>query len=100
MHGTTAKIRLKVFENRVLRKMFGPKKEEVTRHRREVHNEEVYDLYSLPYVIWMVKSRRISCGGASGREAETHTWSWLGRLKEDHLVDMGVDDRTVLNRMF
>ena len=39
-------------------------------------------------------------GGASGREAEMHTWSWSERLKEDHLVDMVVDDRTVLNRMF
>jgi hypothetical protein len=73
MHGATVKIRLKVFENRVLRKMIGPKKEEVTRHRREVHNEELHDLYSLPNIIWMIKSRRILCGGASGREAEMHT---------------------------
>ena len=39
-------------------------------------------------------------GRASGREVEMHSWSWLGRLKEDHLVGMGVDDRTVLNMIF
>jgi hypothetical protein len=46
-----------VFENRVQRKMFGPKKEEVRRHRREVYNEQLHDLYSLPNIIWVIKSR-------------------------------------------
>jgi len=48
-----------VLENRVQRKMFGRKKEEVTRYRREVQNEELRDLCTLPNIIWVIKSRRI-----------------------------------------
>jgi hypothetical protein len=43
--------RLRVFENRVLRRIFGPKKDEVTREGRKLHNEELNDLYSLPNII-------------------------------------------------
>ena len=49
--------RLKVFENRVLRKVFGPKRDEVTGERRKLHNEELNDLYSLPNIVRVVKSR-------------------------------------------
>jgi hypothetical protein len=47
---------LRVFENRVLRKTFGPKKDEVTGEWRILHNEE---LYSSPNIIWMIKSERM-----------------------------------------
>jgi hypothetical protein len=40
--------RLRVFENRVMRKIFGPKRDEVTGEWRRLHNEELYDLYSSP----------------------------------------------------
>jgi hypothetical protein len=43
--------RLRVFENRVLRRMFGPKRDEVTGERRKLHNEELRDLYSSPSII-------------------------------------------------
>jgi hypothetical protein len=43
--------RLRVFENRVLRKMFGPKRDEVTGDFRRLHNEELCDLYSSPNII-------------------------------------------------
>ena len=49
--------RLRVFENRVLRRVFGPKRDEVTGEWRKLHNEELSDLYSLPNIVRMVKSR-------------------------------------------
>jgi hypothetical protein len=55
--------RLRVFENRVLRRIFGSKRDEVTGERRKLHNEELHDLYSLPSVIRIIKSRRMSWAG-------------------------------------
>jgi hypothetical protein len=49
---------LKVFENRVLRKVFGPKRDEVTGEWRKLHNEELNDLYSLPNIVLVAKSGR------------------------------------------
>jgi hypothetical protein len=49
--------RLRVFENRVLRRLFGPKRDEVTGERRKLHNEELHNLYSSPDIIRQVKSR-------------------------------------------
>jgi len=47
--------RLKVFENRVSRRIFVPKRDEVTGEWRKLHNEELYGLFSLPYIIRVVK---------------------------------------------
>jgi hypothetical protein len=49
--------RLKVFENRVLRRIFGPKRDKVTGEWRRQHNEELNDLYSSPNIIRVIKSR-------------------------------------------
>ena len=49
--------RLRVFENRMLMKVFGPKRDEVTGEWRKLHNEELNDLYSLPSIVRVVKSR-------------------------------------------
>jgi len=49
--------RLRVFENRVLRRIFGPEKDEVTGEWRKLHNEELNDLYCSPNIVRVVKSR-------------------------------------------
>jgi hypothetical protein len=48
-----------VFENRVLRRIFGPKRDEVTGNWRKLHNGELHNLYSSPKIIRMIKSRRM-----------------------------------------
>jgi hypothetical protein len=53
------KRRLRVFENRVLRRVFGSKRNEVTGEWRKLHNEDLNDLYSLPNIVRVVKSRRM-----------------------------------------
>jgi hypothetical protein len=53
------KHRLRVFENRVLRRIFGPKRDEVTGEWRKLHNEELLDLYPSPSIIRIIKSRRM-----------------------------------------
>jgi hypothetical protein len=50
---------LRVFENRVLRRMFGPKRDGVVGGRRKLHNEELHNLCSSPKIIRMIKSRRM-----------------------------------------
>ena len=67
-------LMLRVFENRVLGKVFGPKRDEVTREWRKLHNEKLNDRYSLPNIVRVVKSRRMR-------------WAW-------HVARMG-DDRGV-----
>jgi hypothetical protein len=52
-----------VFENRVLRKIFGPKRDEVTGEWRKLHIEELRDLYSSPSIIRIIKSRRMRWAG-------------------------------------
>ena len=52
-----------MFENRVLRRVFGPKRDEVTGEWRKLHNEELSDLYSLPNIVRVVKSRRMDGQG-------------------------------------
>jgi hypothetical protein len=55
--------RLRVFENRVLRRIFGPQRDEVTGEWRKLHNEELHSLYSTPDIIRQVKSRRMRWAG-------------------------------------
>jgi len=52
--------RLSVFEHRVLRRIFGPKRDEVTGEWRKLHNEGLNDLYSSPNIVRVIKSKRMS----------------------------------------
>jgi hypothetical protein len=61
------KHRLKVFENRVLRRIFGPKWDEVTGKWRKLHNEELHDLYSSPNIVRVIKLRRMRLAGHVAR---------------------------------
>jgi hypothetical protein len=61
---------LRVFENRVLRRIFGPKRAEVTGGLRKLQNEELHNLYSSPSIIRMIKSRRIKWAGHVARKGE------------------------------
>ena len=62
--------RLRVFENRVVRRVFGPKRNEVTGEWRKIHIEKLNDLYSLPSIVRVVKSRRIKWAGHVARMGE------------------------------
>jgi hypothetical protein len=64
------KQRLRVFENSVLRRVFGPKRNEVTGKWRRLHKEELNDLYSSPNIVRVIKSRRMRWVGHVSRMGE------------------------------
>jgi hypothetical protein len=63
--------KLRVFENRVLRRIFEPKRDEVMGRWRKLHNEELHNLYSLPSIIRIIKSRRMRWAGHIAQMGET-----------------------------
>jgi hypothetical protein len=67
-----------VFENRVLRRIFGPKRDEVREEWRKLHNEELRDLYSSPSIIRIIKSRKMRLVGHVARMGRrgTHVGYW------------------------
>jgi hypothetical protein len=92
------KYRLRVFENRVLRKICGPKREEDGSWRK-LHNDELHSLYSSPIIVRVIKSRRMRWAGhtASMGEGKGVYRFWLGGPKaRDHWEDLGVGERITL----
>jgi len=62
--------KLRVFENMVLRRIFGSRRDEVTGERRRLHNEVLNDLYSSPNIVRVIKSRRMRLAGHVARVGE------------------------------
>jgi hypothetical protein len=76
-----------VFENRVLRRMFGLKRDEVTGEWRKLHNEELHDLYSLPSIIRIMKTRRMRWAGhvaRMGRRGTRIGYWWESQREGGH----------------
>jgi len=92
-----------VFENRVLRRLFGPKRNEVIGEWRKLRIQELRVFYSLPSIVWMVKLRRMRWVGhvACMRERRGCTGFYWGNLMErGHRGGPDVDVRTILRWIF
>jgi hypothetical protein len=92
-----------VFENRVLGKMFGANKDEVTGESRKVHNEELNDPYCSPNIVRLIKSGRMRGAGHVARMGDRRGVYrvWWGNLRErDNLGDPVVDWRIILRLIF
>ena len=92
-----------MFENRVLRRMFGPKRDEVTGELRKLHNEEINDLYSSPNIVRVIKSRRMRWAGHVARMVEGRgVYRVLVGKPEGKrpLGETGVDGRIILEWIF
>jgi hypothetical protein len=84
-----------VFENRVLRRIFGPKRDEVTGEWRKLHNEELHILYSFPTIIRQIKSRRMRWAGRVARMGEESKMYivLVGKLEGKRPLGRRVDGR-------
>jgi hypothetical protein len=88
--------RLKVFENRVLSRIFGLNREKVAGGWRRLHNKELHNLYASPNIIRLIISRRIRWMG-NAESLEIHTIFLLEILtRRDHLGDTRIDGRIIL----
>jgi len=95
--------RLRVFENRVLRGIFGPKRDEVTGEWIKLNNEELNDLYCSPNIVRAIKSRRMRWVGNVARMGRVEAYTgfrWENLRERDHFGDPGVDGRILLRWNF
>jgi hypothetical protein len=93
--------RLRVYENRVLRKIFEPKRDHVTEEWRKLHNEELSDLHSSLNIFRVITWRRNRLAGnvarVGDRRGDVYIRFWWGNLRErDHLEDPVVDGTIIL----
>jgi hypothetical protein len=90
--------RLRVFENRVLRMIFGPKRKEDGSWRK-LHNDELHSLYSSPNIFRVIESRRMRWAGHVARMGEgrcLQSFGWGGPKVGDHWEDLGAGGRITL----
>jgi hypothetical protein len=90
--------RLRIFENRVLRKIFGPKREEDGSWRK-LRNDELHSLYSSPNIVWVIKSRRMRWAGHMARMGEGRGVYrvLVGRPEgKNHWEDLGIGGKILL----
>jgi hypothetical protein len=95
--------RLKVFENRVLRRILEHKRDEVKDEWRKLHNEELNDLYSSPSNVRVIKSRRIRWAGNVVRMLRGAVFTgfcWKNLRKRNLCRDPGVNGRIILRWIF
>jgi hypothetical protein len=93
-----------VFENRVLRRIIGPKRDEVTGDRRKLHNEELNNLHSSSNIVRVIKSRKMTWAGHVARRGDSRGVYrvLVGKPEGErfHLEDQGVDGRIILRYIF
>jgi hypothetical protein len=95
--------RLRVFESRVRRRIFGPKRDEVTGGWRKLHNEELHDLYSSPSIVKVINARRMRWAGHVARMGEVrNAYTILVGKPEGRrpLENLRVDVRITLRLIF
>ena len=89
--------KLRVFKNMVLRRIFGPRRDEVTWEWRRLHNEQLNDLYCSPNIVRVIKSRRMRWAGHVAHMGEGVYRVLVGKLEgRDHWGDLGIDGRIKL----
>jgi len=89
--------------NRVLRKIFGPKRDEVTGRWGRLHNTELYDVSFTKYYLGDKIKNKMgrACSTYGEGKGEVHTGFWWGNLTErGHLEDLDIDGRTIIKWIF
>jgi hypothetical protein len=95
------KHRLRVFDNRVLKSIFGVKRDEVTGEWKKLCNEELNDLYSSPTIVWIIKSRRMGWAGHVACLGEGRgMYRWENLRERDHWGNPSIDGRIILRCIF
>ena len=91
-----------MFENKLLRRIFGPRRDEVTGDWRRLHNEELNDLYSSPNIVRVIKWRIMRWAGhvarMDGEKGCIGSW-WGNRREGDHWGDLSLDGWIILGRL-
>jgi hypothetical protein len=92
---------LRVFEDRVLRRIYGPKREETTEEWRKLHNEEINDPYCSPNVLGLIKKNEMrGTSSAYGGGRYVYRVWWENLRERDHWGDAGIDGKIILWRVF